>query len=140
VGQGTEALEQAPVALEIGAQHFGDGQYIVAVGHGGHHLVHDEAGGGLDVFLVPGGAEPAALAGKGQQILMLAMVAANPGESALQVAAVEEFVDDFGDDGAQGAVARLVSLRANLLELVVVAVGALPERGLFRISGAIHLH
>ena len=140
VGQGAEALEQVAVALEVGAQHSRDGQDIMPVGHRGHHLVQDEPGGGLDVLLVAGGAEPAALAGKGQQVLMLAMVAANPGEAALQVAAVQELVDDLGDDGAQDAVARLVSLRISRLELVVVAVGALPERRLFRISGAIDLH
>jgi predicted DNA-binding transcriptional regulator YafY len=69
---------------------------------------------------------------------LVAVVAANPGEAALQVAAVEKFVDHFGDDRAQDAVARLVSLRVHLLELLVVAVDALPERRLFRISGAIN--
>ena len=68
------------------------------------------------------------------------MVAANPGEAALQVAAFQELVDHLGDDGAQEAVARLVFLGISLLELVVVAVGALPERRLLRISGAIDLH
>jgi hypothetical protein len=73
-------------------------------------------------------AEPPAFAGKGQQILMLAMVATNPGEAALQVPTVQEFVDDLGNDGAQGTVTRLVSLRVNLFELVIVPAGALPER------------
>jgi hypothetical protein len=90
--------------------------------------------------LVAGGAKPAALAGEGEQILVLAMVAPDAGEAALQVAAVEEFVDHLGDDGAEEAVAGLVLLGIDFLELVVVAVGALPERRLFRISGAIGLH
>ncbi len=74
MGQGAEPLKQVPVALEIGPQHVGDGQDIVAVGYRGHHLVHDKAGGGLDIFLVAGGAEPTAFAREGQQILMLARV------------------------------------------------------------------
>ena len=122
------------------AQHFRDGQDLVAVGHRGHHPVQDEPGGVLDVFLVAGGAEPAAFAGEGQQILVLAAVAADPGEAAFEVAAFEEFVDDFGDDGAQAAIARLVSRRVNRLKLAVVAVGALPERRLLRIPGAVNLH
>lgn len=71
---------------------------------------------------------------------MLAVVAADAGEAALEVAAVEEFVDHLGDDAAEEAIAGLVLLRINLLELGIVAVSALPERGLFGISGAIELH
>ena len=140
MGEGAEALEEVAVALEIGAEHFGDGQDVVAVGHGGQDLVEDEAGGGLDVFLVAGGTEPAAFAGEGQQILVFAMVAANPGKAAFKVAALEEFVDDLLDDGAQGTEARLVLLGISLLERVIMTVGALPERGLFWVSGAINLH
>ena len=42
----------------------------------GHDLVEDKPGGGLDVLLVTGRAEAAALAGEGQEVLVLAMVAA----------------------------------------------------------------
>ena len=59
---------------------------------------------------------------------MLAMVAANPGETALQVAALQEFVHHLGDNGSQDAVARLVGLGISRLELFVVAVGNLPQR------------
>jgi hypothetical protein len=52
---------------------------------------------------------------------MLAVVATNPGEAALQVPTVQEFVDDLGNDGAQGTVTRLVSLRVNLFELFLGA-------------------
>ncbi len=71
---------------------------------------------------------------------MLTLVAAYAGEAALEVAAVQEFVDHLGDDGAEEAIAGLVLLRIDLFELGIVAVGALPERGLFGISGAIELH
>ena len=56
----------------------------------GHDLVEDKPGGGLDVLLVTGRAEAAALAGEGQEVLVLAMVAANPGETALEVAAFQD--------------------------------------------------
>ena len=98
------------------------------------------AGARLDVLLVAGGAEPTALAGESEQVFVFAMVAADAREAALQVAAVEEFVDHLGDDGAEEAVAGLVLLGIDVLELVIVAVGALPKRRFLRISGAIDLH
>ena len=84
------------------------------VRHRGHHVVQDKPGGRLDVLLVAGRAEPPALAGKGQQVFVLAMVAANPGEAALQVAAIQELVDHLWDDGPQAAVAGLVLLGISL--------------------------
>jgi hypothetical protein len=71
-------------------------------------VVQDEAGGGLDVFLVAGEAEPAASAGEGQEVFVLAMVAADAGEAAGQVATFQELVNHLGDDGAEEAVAGLV--------------------------------
>ena len=140
VGQRAEPLEQVSVALEVRAQHSWDSQDIMPVRHCGHHLVQDKPSRRLDVLLVARGAEPAALAGERQQVLVLAVVAANPGETALQVAALQEFVHHLGDDRSQDAVARLVGLGISRLELVVMAVRALPERRLLRISGAIDLH
>jgi hypothetical protein len=122
--RGAEPLKQVPVALETGAQHSGDGQDIMAVGHRSHHLVHDEPGGSLDIFLVAGRAEPPAFAGEGQQVLMLAMVAADSREAAFEIATVQKLVNDLGNDRAQAAVAGLVSCRVKLLELVVMAVRA----------------
>jgi len=71
---------------------------------------------------------------------VLAMVAANPCEPALEVAAVQELVDDFRDDGTQRAAARLIILGVSLLKRVIVAMGTLPEGRFLRISGAIDLH
>jgi len=71
---------------------------------------------------------------------MLAMVAANPGEPVLQIAAIQELVDHLRNDETQGAAARLMTFGIGLLERVIVAVGRLPERRLFRISSAIDLH
>ena len=68
------------------------------------------------------------------------MVAADPGEAAVEVAAVEEFVDNLEHDGAQGAEAGLVVVRIGFDELGEVAMGALPEERLSRVAGAVKLH
>ncbi len=66
---------------------------------------------------------------------MAAMVAADAGKAAVEVSAVEDFVDDLGHDGAQGAEAGLVVLGVGFGELGEVAVGALPNTSevLFRL-------
>jgi hypothetical protein len=68
------------------------------------------------------------------------MVTAHADEAAIEVSAVEEFVDDLGDDGAERAEAGLVLLGVRFDELGEVAVGALPERGLARVAGAVEVH
>jgi hypothetical protein len=83
VGQGAELFEEAAMALEIGPEHFRDGQDVMTVRHWGQHVVQDEPGGGLDVFLVAGGAEPAALAGEGQQVFVLAIAEEEEGSRRL---------------------------------------------------------
>ena len=97
-------------------------------------------GGGLDVLLVARGAEPAAFAGEGQKVFVATMVAADADEAAIEVAAVQEFVDDLRDDGAQGTEAGLVVVRVGFDELGEVAVGALPEGRLSRVAGAVEVH
>jgi len=67
---------------------------------------------------------------KGQQVLVLALVAAHAGEAAFEIAAVQELVDDLRDDGAQEPVAGLVSLLVRLQERVEMPRQALPERRL----------
>ena len=82
----------------------------------------------------------AAFAGESQKVFVATMVAADAGEAAVEVAAVEEFVDDLRDDRAQGAEARLVVVRVVFNERGEVAVGALPEERLSRVAGAVKLH
>jgi hypothetical protein len=100
-----EPLKQSTVPLEIGPQHSGNRQDEVPMRHRRHHPLQDKPGSGLDGFLVAGGTEPAAFAGERHKVFVLAMVAADAGEAALQVAAVQEFVDHLGDDRAQPALA-----------------------------------
>ena len=49
------------------------------------HALDDEPGGGLHILLMAGGAEPAALARKGQQVLVLAMLTPDAGKAPMQV-------------------------------------------------------
>ena len=109
---------------------------------GEEHLDADgeEGGDGLDVFLVAGGTQAAAFAGEGQQVFVTAVVSADAGEAAVEVAAVEEFVDDLRDDGAQGTEAGLIVVRVGFDELGEVPVGALPEGRAARIAGAVEVH
>ena len=62
------------------------------------------------------------------------------GEAAVEVAAVEEFVDDLRDDRAQGAAAGLAFARVAFDEGGEVAVGASPEGGAARVAGTVGLH
>ena len=140
LGQGTEPLEQAAMVLKVGTEHSGEGQDIVPMGYWSQDAVEDEAGGGLNVFLVAGGAKPSGFAGEGQQIFVMAMVAADASKTSGQVPTLQEFVDHLGDNRAQAAEAGLVFIGVDLLELVVVAVGALPERRFFWVAGTIGLH
>jgi hypothetical protein len=89
-------------------------QDVVPVGDGSQDMIQDEPGGSLEVLLVAGRTEPVALAGEGQKVLVVAIVAANAGEAAGQVAAVQEFVDHLGDDGTEQAIAGLVLLGVDL--------------------------
>jgi len=96
------------VALEVGPQHFRDGQDVMTMRDGGQHMVGDKIGGGLDLALVAGRAEPAAFAGEGQEVFMLAFVTADPCEPSFEIAAVQEFADHFRDGRAKGAKIGLV--------------------------------
>ena len=70
---------------------------------------------------------------------MATMVTADADEAAVEVAAVEKFVDDLGHDGAQGAEAGLVVVWVVCDERGEVAVGALPEGRAARVAGAVEV-
>ena len=59
---------------------------------------------------------------------MGAFVAADTGETALQIAAVEKLIHNFRDDRAQEAVAGLVTLIVSAQEGVEMPRQALPKR------------
>ena len=69
-----------------------------------------------------------------------AVITANAGEPACQIPAIQEFMDHLGDDGAQASVSGLVLVGIGSFELVIVPVGALPQRRLPWVAGMISLH
>ena len=71
---------------------------------------------------------------------MATVIAADPGEAALEVAAVEELVDDFRDDRAQVAVTGLIPFLVDIQEPVEIPLQALPERRGFGLPGTVGLH
>jgi hypothetical protein len=140
LGQTAEVFDQVAVVLKVGAQHFWNGEHIVTMGYRGQNVFRNELGGGLDVLLVAGGAEPTAFAGESQKVFFLAVVASNAGKTPFQVAAIHEFANDVGNDRAEGANLRLIDFLVYLDKLVEAAVENLPQGRLFRVSGAIKLH
>ncbi len=83
-------LAQAVTLVEAGAQDLGDGEHVLAVRHRSQDLLLDPLPEDQHPFLVAGRAEAAGLAGEGQQVLVTALVAVDPGEPLMQVTAVEK--------------------------------------------------
>ena len=71
---------------------------------------------------------------------MRAVIAANPGEATFQGAAVEEFSEDIGHNGAKGTLFVFVGVGINGYERVMVAMNTLPQGGFSRISSLVGPH
>ena len=91
-------------------------------------------GGGEDFALMAPRAKPTAFAGEGQKIFVGTVITADAGEAAFERAAVEEFAEDFGDDGAEWAIEGLVVLGIGRDKCVVVPLGALPKGRIARVA------
>jgi hypothetical protein len=102
LGDGAEALEETAMAMEEGPQELRQGQDEMPVGDRQEDVIDEMGGRTQDLSLVAGGTEPPALAGEGEQVFVLAVIAANAGEALFQGPALEELFDDFRDDGSQG--------------------------------------
>ena len=127
VGDAAERLEQVAVEAEVGAQHLGDGEGNVAVGNREEDGLGEQGPEELNLFLMAGRTEPAALAGEREQVVFLAVVAADAGEPMLEVPAVQKLVHYLGDDGPQETVTGLVAFLVDRLEGVEMPGEALPE-------------
>ena len=138
-GEVTEAPKKAAVTLEERPEQLGQGQYEMPVGHGQENVVDQVGGGGLDLALVAGRAEPAAFAGEGQEKFVAAVVAAYARKAPFQDAAVEEFSEHYADHWPEGTVPGLIGIGVAVHEGGVVTLGTLPERGFTGIAGAVGL-
>ena len=92
-----EASEKLAVELECFPEPLGDGDDDLPVGNFLRDLVADEFSELLDLLLMATGTEVALLAAEGYQVVVPAMVAMQPGESATQVAAGLEGVERARD-------------------------------------------
>jgi hypothetical protein len=75
-----------------------------------------------------GAAETAARAGEGEEVLAVAGVAEDAGETAVEVATVEEGVDDIVDEAAPAAAGTLEALLPLTLDGLVACVDQVVER------------
>jgi hypothetical protein len=72
----------------------------VAVGNRKKNGLGKQGSKELYLFLVAGRTKPTALAGEGEQVVLLAVITADAGEPPLQIAAVHELIHHLWDDGA----------------------------------------
>ena len=90
VGDAAEVFEQIAVVEEVRAEHLGDAEHEMSVRHRIEDALGQQRPEELVLLLVAGRAEPAALAGEGQQAVLLAVIVPDAGKSAGQVPALEE--------------------------------------------------
>ena len=140
LGEGAQPLQEAAMALEVRSEKFGQGQDDMAVGNGKQDVIDKVCRGALDFALMAGRTEPSALAREGQQVFVLAMIAADTCETTFESATVDELFKDLGEDGPKGAVLRFVRIGVDGDEGLVMTVDALPQRGLSGIPGPVGLH
>ena len=92
-GEAGEPVEQVAVETEEDAEAFGDGPNELAMGHVEADVFGDVEAEQERAFLAATGANAALLAGKGDEELVAAVGAADPGKAVVEVAALEELVD-----------------------------------------------
>ena len=109
------SLSKSRSQRKVRAEHLGDAEHEMPVRHRIEDALGQQRPEELDLLLV---AEPAALAGEGQQAVLLAVIAPDVGEAAGQVPALEELLNHLWDDGRQEAIAGLEPLLVGLEQLV----------------------
>jgi hypothetical protein len=95
--------------------------------HGGEHVL-DEHLGGLDgAPLLATGTEATGFTTEDQQVFQATVGTADADKAMMEVAAVEEFVEDFGHDGPERAITGKMLPAIFLAKAGGVIVNALPE-------------
>lgn len=123
---------------EVDPQALGDGEDELAVGHLGADVLSHPTRLLQRPLLVAGGAETPDPAGVRHEKLLPALGAPHPGKAVLEVAAFQELADDCADDGSPKAIARLIALWIDRLELRVEPLDQLIEGSLLGLPGMIH--
>jgi len=112
----------------------------MAVRHGEQDRLGEQRAEELNLLLVAGRAEPAPLAGEGQQVFVLAVVATDTGKPLFKGAAVEELAHHLRDDGPQKPVSWLKTRLVAGAKGVEVPFQALPEGGDMGLARSVELH
>jgi hypothetical protein len=120
--------QQVAVKLKAFAQPLRDGDHDLSVGHFPHDLVPDKLPELLHFLLVATRAEVSLLAAEGDQVIVSAMIAMQPGEAAAQVAADREGVQRLADFRAEISVPLLEPRLVVPLKFFSVLRQALPQR------------
>ena len=136
-GATTELAEKLAAMKEVGSQELGDSEGPQAVPHRLDDLFAQEETEHRSALGGARRAESAARTGESQQVLGPAGIAEDAGEAALEIAAIEEGVDDVVKQTAPAAVGPLEAIVPLALDLVVALVDQVVERGAFRSSGSI---
>lgn len=124
-----EDREELAAFAEDAAQHAGDGEHELAVGHVAADVVGDPVAGGQGAALVTGRAEAAGLAGEGDELFVAAIRAVEAGEASGQVAAAKEGLDDRHGGGVERAVGGAVAFFILREEVGPAMMDGLPEWG-----------
>ena len=129
-----EFSQQAAVEASVESQTLGNRQHNLPVRDRSTDFFGDMQCGQQRAFLVAGGTGTALLAGKGDEHLVVAIWAANPCESLLQIPTFEKGCDTEVDDRSPESVLRLITLVIDLAERVKMLIQQLPQVGCVRIA------
>jgi hypothetical protein len=117
-GTAAEPGEQFTVVKEKLTQDYRDRKDILAVGQGVENVFPQQFTKLDHLFCMAGGTEPAAPAGKGQQVFVMTVRAADPGETLLEIAAFEIGAHHLGDNRAVEAILLAKPLVIYLFEMI----------------------
>ena len=129
--------EIAIICTAYQQQYHGDGKDDLSMCDGRADFFGNVLRGQQRPLLVAGGTRAALLAGEGDEHLVLAVGAANSGETFLQIATLEIGCHRLFDDRPPETVLGLITLVVDLLEGVKVLVEQPPKAGGLGIAWAV---
>ncbi len=134
-GAPAEIAKELSVIEKRPAEYLRDAEDPVAVGYGFNDLLEKPLAEFDHTLLVAGWAEVPALAREGQEVLVAAGIASDPGEAVLEDAAVEKPVDDVSYIRAEESVLAGKAFIVDLFQGLEVVFHALIEGSGLRFPG-----
>jgi hypothetical protein len=127
-GGSTKSAKQRTVVEKIGSQELRHRERPQTVTHFLDDLLAQQGTEEDPSLGRAGGAEAATGTGEGKEVFALAGIAEDTGEATLEVAAVEEGVDDLVDETTPATAGRLESLLPQPLDLLVAPLDQTVQR------------